>query len=277
MTAGCVPLDSFSLGATAVGVDECLTSLGAATADFVSFVFVCAGVDALDPGVVLAGVTPVPFRGSGSSSSSAERHPNWSRNLLNPDRFFFFGPAVVGFLDVCVVFGRDDEEAAAAAGVVVVVFFSEGFLSEVLLLPESLRVKLSIGRVPVPLAPAGLLLLAPTASFSPALSPGTGRGWSTLLDACRGVDGVAGVKTISGGVCRWASPCVGGVGEGLEVEAEVVVSSRVLIAAGTAIARLVHGGMGRDGKDAMLWQVVDVVLFRSTGFRARVQARSVLL
>jgi hypothetical protein len=39
--------------------------------------------------VALAGT--VPFLGSGSSNSSADKHPNFNKKPESPDRFFFLG------------------------------------------------------------------------------------------------------------------------------------------------------------------------------------------
>lgn len=73
----------------------------------------------LEAGVAdLAGVVlpaTVPLLGSGSSNSSADKHPNLSKNPDNPDLFFFFDAALAEGRAVEVVGLEDD-----AAGVSVV-------------------------------------------------------------------------------------------------------------------------------------------------------------
>lgn len=116
-------------------------------------------------------------------------------------------------LDREAVFPGPDEDVVAGVFSVLEVVVV-GFLSPEVadLLLESLRVRLSIGPVPVP-APAPVFFersCDPTrpvwesvVSFSLILSslisPGIGNGSATLFVEDKGVEGVAGVRTNSGG------------------------------------------------------------------------------
>lgn len=203
-------VSAFGEEATA-GVTTGLTSLGVEVLVSTGVVFLAAAeVDALEPGVCVF-VDDAPFFGSGSSNSSADKHPILSRNPEKPDRFFFLCAGFFAAFDRVALAGAEEEEVAAGVFSVVtgaVVVF--GFLSplaEVLLLDDNLRVRVSIGPLPVPafFCPSTKSVLeSVVCSFSIILSslisPGMGNGSATLLlvvDVC-GVEGVAGVSTNSG-------------------------------------------------------------------------------
>jgi hypothetical protein len=144
----------------------------------------------------------VPFLGSGSSNSSADKHPNLSNKPDRPDLFFFFGAdRVAGRAEVEVYFeagvGLDDD----AAGVVVL-------FSVVIAFSSPLVVSAATALVVVMFSTAFGDSTDPTAAASPALSSltsaGMGRDCVTELEGCMGVLGVAGVTTNSGGPCDWA-------------------------------------------------------------------------
>ena len=148
----------------AVGVTTGLTSLGVAVLVSAGVVVLAAAeVDALEPGVWVfefAAEVDAPFFGSGSSNSSADKHPILRSKPEKPDRFFFrcvgffvcgaaFVRVVVVVVVVVVVAGPVDEVAAGVFSVVtglVFVFLSP--LADVLLLDDNLRVRVSIGPLP---------------------------------------------------------------------------------------------------------------------------------
>ena len=152
------------------------------------------GVEAAVEAGLEARLGAVPFLGSGSSNSSADRHPNRSKKPDRPDRFFFFGAdrlagrAVVDF-DAGV--GLDVEAAGVVDFSVVIAFSSLTAFS------------VAIGLVVVLFSAAVVLTSDPVAAASPAssslTSAGMGRDWGTDCEGCMGVLGVAGVTTNSGG------------------------------------------------------------------------------
>lgn len=79
-------------------------------------------------GVVMAGFTgaglfaAVPFLGSGSSNSSADKHPSLSRKPERPDLFFFLGAVLEAGRGVDVVCLEDDAAAVGVEVFSVVVF-----------------------------------------------------------------------------------------------------------------------------------------------------------
>ena len=160
------------------------------------------GVDAVVETGFEAAWGAVPFLGSGSSNSSADKHPNLSNKPDRPDLFFFFGAdRFAGRAEVDVDFeagvGLDDD----AAGVVV-------FFSVVIALFSPLFVSAATASVVVLLSTALDDSSCPSAAASPALSSltsaGMGRDCDTEFEGCMGVLGVAGVTTNSGGPCDWA-------------------------------------------------------------------------
>jgi hypothetical protein len=160
------------------------------------------GVEAVVETGLEAVLGTVPFLGSGSSNSSADKHPNLSNKPDKPDLFFFFGAdRVAGRAEVEVDFeagvGLDDD----AAGVVV-------FFSVVIAFFSPLVVSAATALLVVLVSTAFGGSTDPSAAASPALSSltsaGMGRDCDTELEGCMGVLGVAGVTTNSGGPCDWA-------------------------------------------------------------------------
>jgi len=157
-----------------------------------SFMAVLGVADPVETGFE-AVLGAVPFLGSGSSNSSADKHPNLSNKPDRPDRFFFFGvDRLAGrvVVDLGAGVGLDDD----AAGVVFDISFVIAFFSPSILSPTALLAVLSSTVV---------VLVPSTAASSPALSSltsaGMGRDWDTEFEGCIGVFGVAGVTTNSGG------------------------------------------------------------------------------
>lgn len=160
------------------------------------------GVEAVVETGLDAVLGTVPFLGSGSSNSSADKHPNLSNKPDRPDRFFFFGAdRVAGRAEVEVDFeagvGLDDD----AAGVVV-------FFSVVIAFFSPTAVSAATALLVVLASEAFGNSTDSSAAASPALSSltsaGMGRDCDTELEGCMGVLGVAGVTTNSGGPCDWA-------------------------------------------------------------------------
>lgn len=140
----------------------------------------------------------VPFLGSGSSNSSADKQPNLSKSPDRPDRFFFLGiDRLAGRADVDLDAdaGLDDEAAGVVDFSVVIAFGS----------PLAFSVAMALEAVLFVVVEASF---DPTAAASPALSSwtsaGIGRGWANECEGCMGVLGVAGVTTNSGGPCDCA-------------------------------------------------------------------------
>ena len=174
---------------------------GAGTTGLTSFI-AGLGVEVVVETGFEAVLGTVPFLGSGSSNSSADKHPNLSNKPDRPDLFFFFGAdRVAGRAEVEVDFeagvGLDDDAAGAVVFFsVVIAFFSPLVVSAATALVVSL------------FSTAFGDSTDPSAAASPALSSltsaGMGRDCGTEVEGCMGVLGVAGVTTNSGGPCDWA-------------------------------------------------------------------------